>query len=220
MSLILYTTDASPFGRALEILLDELGLDWTRQLAGRGDSAETRAQWSPTLQVPALKDGNRTLLDSTVIAEYLLTTYGPKSIQTGDQALATSIWRPRHEWEDRCLFAAIQTLGTSVVTVSQSRWAGTTIHDNSFLARNGERVTRMLTWLDTQLPDDQSGFFPSQLSVQDIFLICHLMFVTHRPLEIDWPRDQTPKLAALHDRLAERQSFLDHPISWWEPGQS
>ena len=214
----LYFTIGSPFARAIRIMLDELGLEWEAELASIKDSADERAARTPALQVPTFFDGDLTLWDSGLVAEYLLSTYPERPDRGVLPPLARSIARPGHEWTDRRLFATIQTLGQSTVLVSQTRWAGTTARDNAFIARNADRVSRLLHWLDGQLPGNGEGFLPGCLSVQDVFAVCHLMFVTHRPLEIEWRREATPRLARLHDRLQERPSFRANPIEWWEPG--
>ena len=212
-------TPGSPFARAIRIMLDEIGLEWEPDVAGIKDSAEDRARRSPALQVPTLVDGFLTLWDSSLIADYLLATY-PDRPAHERPALAQMIARPGQEWTDRRLFATVQTLGASTVTVSQMRWSGTTARDNAFIARNVERIGRLIDWFETQLPSESEGFVPGVMSVQDIFCVCHLMFITHRPLEIEWHRGRTPRLAALHDRLSQRESFQNNPITWWAPGMT
>lgn len=213
----LYFTPGSPFARAIRIMLDEIGLVWTPDYANIMDRPEERAIRTPTLQVPTYFEDELVLWDSSLIAEYLLASYGQRRPIEGLSPLAAAIHRVGYQWQDKALLAAIQTLGQSTVLVSQLRWSGTLATDNAHIARNADRVLRLLDWLETQLPDGH-GFFPDVLSAQDIFCICHLMFITNRPLDIVWERDRTPKLAQLHDQLALRPSFLCNAIAWWEPG--
>lgn len=213
----LYFTPGSPFGRAIRVMLDEIGLKWSPELANIGDTLEERARRAPTLQVPTLFDGDTVLWDSGVIAEYLLASYGERRIEDG-RSMAAALARDHCLWADRRLFATVQTLGASIVLVSQTRWSGTTVHDNAFIARNGTRALGLMDWFETQLDSESDGFWPGTLSVQDIFCVCHIMFMTHRPLEIEWDRSRTPKLAALCDRLSQRESFERNGVEWWEPG--
>lgn len=214
----LYFTPGSPFARAIRIMLDEIGLSYEPDVADISDSAEERARRTPALQVPTLVDGEVTLWDSGLIAEYLLATY-PQRPARQAPTLAPIVARAERPWLDRRLFATVQTLGESTVLVSQLRWSGTTARDNAFIARNVDRIQRLFDWFEAQIESESEGFLPGWLSVQDIFCVCHLMFITHRPLEIEWVRSRTPRLAALHDRLSQRHSFLANPIQWWEPGQ-
>jgi glutathione S-transferase len=216
----LYFTEGSPFARAIRIILDEIGLEWRREEALRADSAAERGRRTPALQVPVLREGALTLWDSGLIAEYLLSTYPERRTPDGLPPLAPQIARAEHYWNDKLLFATVQTLGESIVLVSQIRWSGIRPSQNAHVARNAERVVSLAGWLEDRLETTSEGFLPGYLSVQDIFCVCHLMFVTHRALEIGWNQARTPKLTALCTRLQQRPSFLAHPIEWWEPAES
>lgn len=213
----IYYTPGSPFGRAVRIVACELGVEFEPELANIKDTPEERARHSPTLQVPTLFDGDVVLWDSGLIAEYLLKTYGQTATRAGQPPICRAIARDGHYWEDQRLFATIQTLGQSIVLVSQMRWSGVTAADSAHVARNVGRIRHLIGWLEEQLPSPD-GFRPGELSVEDIFAVCHIMFITHRPLEIEWERASTPKLAALHDRLKARESFVRHSVEWWQPG--
>ena len=215
MRALLFTT-GSPFARGVRILLDELGLDYERREEITTPTADERARATPTLQVPTLWDGKVTLWESGLIAEYLLTTY-PDRIQA-DPPLAALAWRPESAWRDKLVFATIQTLGTAATTISQMTWSGVRHGDNAHLTRCAERLPHLLAWLEGELPSAEEGFLPDVLSVQDVFLACHLRFVENRPIGLDPELDRAPKIAALLDRLDARESFRRSPILWWEPG--
>lgn len=212
---LLFTT-GSPFARAVRILLDELALDYDRREELTTPSVEARAKHSPALQVPVLWDGDVTLWDSGVIAEYLLTTYRLRPDST--LPLAPDPYRADAPWHDREIFATIQTFGTAATLISQMRWGGVTLDDHDHLQRSAKRMDYILTWLDDQILEDDDGFWPGTLSMQDIFLACHIRFVEARPLGIEIPLDRYPRLNTLLARLAQRPSFLANPVWWWEPG--
>jgi glutathione S-transferase len=109
-------------------------------------------------------------------------------------------------------------LGTAVTSISQMKWSGVGFRDNAYLLRSAERLPHLLGWLEGQLDDAASGFLPGCLSLQDIFLACHLRFVENRPLDLDPRLADFPKIAALLARLDQRPSFRECPIWWWEPG--
>ena len=214
MRALLFTT-GSPYARGVRILLDELGLDYERRHFTSAPSAAELDQTAPTLQVPTLWDGEVTVWDSGVIAEYLLVTYPRASGE--NSPLAPYLARPGSEVQDRLLLATVQTLGTAITTISQMTWTGVTLPDNLFLARCADRVQGILGWLEGRL-SLSDGFFPGSLAVQDIFLACHLRFAQNRPLGLDLRLDHYPHVAALLDRLDARDSFRRNPIPWWEPG--
>ncbi|RVD60908.1 glutathione S-transferase family protein [Mesorhizobium sp. M2D.F.Ca.ET.185.01.1.1] len=215
MRSLLYTT-GSPFARGIRVMLDEIGLEYERREETTTPSAASRAEWTPALQVPTLRDGDLTLWESGVIADYLLATY-PQRVGR-DPALASSMWRAGSEWQDRLLFASIQTLGTAATTISQMQWSGVGHHGNSHLTRCAERIAHLIGWLEERIDRDGEGFFGQVVSVQDIFLTCHLRFIANRPLDVDTRLAAHPKISALVNRMEDRASFRNNPVLWWEPG--
>lgn len=214
MRALLFTI-GSPYARGVRILLDELGLDYEpRQFLAAPSLAELD-KTAPTLQVPTFWDGDVTLWDSGVIAEYLVGKYPGASGES--PPLAPHLTRPGLEVQDRLLLATVQTLGTAITTISQMTWTGVTLPGNSFLERCADRVQGILSWLEQQLSTSE-GFFRGSLAVQDIFLACHLRFAQNRPLGLDLRLDRHPNVSALLDRLDTRGSFRRNPIPWWEPG--
>ena len=214
MRALLYTT-GSPFARAVRIILDELELDYERREEITTPTVEQRAADTPSLQVPTFWDGSIHLWESGLIADYLLRTY-PKRV--GSPPLSASAWRAEQEWRDKLIFSTIQTLGTAVTMVSQFKWPGIEKNANAHLTRCADRVPHLLSWLEGELSDDASGFIQGCVSVQDIFLACHIRFTENRPIGIDLDLPGYPRISAVLGRLEERESFSNNPIYWWEPG--
>jgi glutathione S-transferase len=215
MRALLFTT-GSPFARAVRIVLDELSLDYEKREEITTPSVQQRATASPTLQVPTYWDGDVRLWESALIVEYLLHTY--KKRQDAKPPLAERAWRTSDEWRDKLVLSTIQTLGTAITTISQMKWAGVAVGDNAHLTRSADRLPHVMRWLEDELPDDRSGFLPGCVSIQDIFLACHLRFAENRPIGINPHTSDHPKIAGLLSRLDERASFRANPIRWWEPG--
>jgi glutathione S-transferase len=215
MRALLFTT-GSPFARAVRIVLDELSLDYEKREEMTTPSVQRRAAASPTLQVPTYWDGDVRLWESGLIAEYLLHTY--RTRPGAKPPLAERAWRISSEWRDKLVLSTIQTLGTAITTISQMKWAGVAVGDNAHLTRSADRLPHVMRWLEDELPDDRSGFLPGCLSIQDIFLACHLRFAENRPIGINPRTSDHPRIAGLLSRLDERASFRANPIRWWEPG--
>lgn len=212
----LHFTTGSPFARGVRILLDELGLDYERHEEITTPTVEERARNTPTLQVPTFRDGKVVLWESGLISEYLLATHDHRP--AGDPPLTACAWRPECIWDDKLTFATIQTLGTAVTTISQMTWSGIRHDANDYLTRSAERPPHLLQWLEARISIEGAGFLPDCLSIQDIFLTCHLRFVENRPLGLDPQMSRWPRIAALLERLETRPSFRANPILWWEPG--
>jgi glutathione S-transferase len=215
MRALLFTT-GSPFARAVRIVLDELGLDYERREEITTPSAEDRAAATPTLQVPTFWDGDQTLWESGTIVEYLLSTY--RNRPATEPPLTMDAFRPDSEWQDKLAFSTIQTFGNAATIISQMKWSGVDVTNNTHMKRSAEKLAHILGWLEDQLNDATGGFLPDCVSIQDIFLAAHVRFVQNRPLGVNLDLEQCPKLEALLSRLDDRESFKANPIWWWEPG--
>ena len=215
MRALLFTT-GSPFARGIRIILDELGLDYERREEITTPSVQQRAKATPTLQVPTFWDGDITLWESTLIADYLLTTYTDRSSAT--PPLAESIWRRATRWQDKLILSTIQTFGTTVATISQMKTSGVERDGNMYLIRCVERLPHLMAWLEQQTVSQGEGFFETVVSVQDIFLACWIRFIENRPLDLDLKLEDHPKIESLLGRVDQRDSFKNNPILWWEPG--
>ena len=212
---LLFTT-GSPFSRIVRVVLDELGLDYERREEITTPTTGSRAESTPTLQVPTFWDGDVHLWESGLIVEYLLANYDAP--QEGNPPLAESLTRKNSHWHDKLVASSIHTLGTSATTIGQMKWGGTAIEESNYLTVCAEQFPYLLDWLEKQIPTDGEGFQPGFLSVQDIALSCHFGYVLNRPIGIDPKLDNFPKIQNLLHCLDERKSFKTNPILWWEPG--
>tara|TARA_R110002074_G_scaffold377559_1_gene555049 strand:- start:344 stop:1048 length:705 start_codon:yes stop_codon:yes gene_type:complete len=212
---LLFTT-GSPFSRIVRIVLDELGLDYERREEITTPTSESRANSTPTLQVPTFWDGEVHLWESGLIVEYLLTSY--EASVEGSPPLAKSLTREATHWNDRLVASSVHTLGTSATVIGQMKWGGTAIENSAYLGVCKEQFPYLLNWLEKQIPVEGGGFQPGLLSVQDIALGCHVGYILNRPIGIGLKVDSFPKIQCLLERLDERASFRNNPILWWEPG--
>jgi len=212
---LLFTT-GSPFSRIVRVVLDELGLDYERREEITTPTSESRAESTPTLQVPTFWDGDVHLWESGLIVEYLLANY--EVSQEGNPPLAKSLARTESLWHDRLVASSIHTLGTSATIIGQMKWGGTSIEDSDYLAVCSEQFQYLLGWLEKQILTEGEGFQTGLLSIQDIALGCHFGYILNRPIGIDPKLENFPNIRRLIDYLNERESFQRNPILWWEPG--
>jgi glutathione S-transferase len=126
--LTLEYTAGSPYARAIRILLHELDLEYVGSEPRLAPTPTQLGANTPTMQVPTLRDGDVVLWESGTVAEYLLSKYSTRVEE--EHRLASEIWRPEHEWEDKLLFSTVQTFGAAVTTISQLTWTGVTIREN------------------------------------------------------------------------------------------
>ena len=212
---LLFTT-GSPFSRIVRIVLDELGLEYERREEITTPTSESRAESTPTLQVPTFWDGDNHLWESSLIVEYLLANYEAPS--GSNPPLTKALTRREHHWHDRLVAASIHSLGTSATTIGQMKWGGTSVDDSDYLTVCSEQFPYLLGWLEKQIPVNGEGFQPGLLSIQDISLGCHFGYVMNRPIGVDPHLNKFPKIESLVNRLNERESFKNNPILYWEPG--
>lgn len=97
-------------------------------------------------------------------------------------------------------------------------WTEVHVDGNYHLLRCAQRMTVILDWLEGELASGEvGGFFPNSLSMQDIFLVCHIRFVQARPLGITLDLSRHERIGKLADELDCRPSFRSNPIWWWDP---
>lgn len=108
----LFFTTGSPFARAVRIVLVEKGLDFEREETVTTPSVEERAKITPTLQVPALIDGELTIWDSAVIIDYLMTNYPSVVAPEGMHSLAVDYVRVAENWHDKLVLVTLLTLAS------------------------------------------------------------------------------------------------------------
>ncbi|AUT65173.1 glutathione S-transferase family protein [Paraburkholderia terrae] len=214
----LFFTTGSPFARAVRIVLVEKGLDFEREETFTTPSVEERAKVTPTLQVPTLVDGDLTLWDSSVIIDYLMSSYPGVPAPEGIDPLASDYVRATQSWHDKLVLATLQTFGVSTTMVSQLQWSGVRHEENVHAARCATRNQYLLDWFETQLVGADGAFVPGVMSAQDILLTCICQFIETRPLRLSWRAAGRPGLASLVARMERRPSFQQEPALWWEPG--
>src|SRR3979409_303852 len=112
----LYSGPLSLFARKVEIALGEKGLPYERvmvpvtQAVGHSRTHPEVLAANPKAQVPVLVDGDLTLFDSTVIAEYLEEAYPDRPLFPRDPK-ARARCRLLELYADEVLFAPVRMLG-------------------------------------------------------------------------------------------------------------
>lgn len=214
----LFYNSGSPFGRVVRIVLAEKGLPFVRQESVVARDIPASLEIAPTLQIPTLVDAGLKLWDSAVIVEYLLSAYANPANPADQAPLAADYVRHAHRWHDKLTHATLQTLGEAIVTLSQLERTGLRHEDNAFTLRCAARIQTLLDWCEHQLSHAAPGFVADVVSAQDIMLACCCQLLDRRSLRIGWNTAQRPRLRRLIASLAQRASFQQEPVLWWEHG--
>jgi len=198
--MILYGTSVSPFVRKVMMFAAEKGISLENQpTRPHHDDADFKAA-SPFGKIPAFRDGDFTLADSTAIVTYLEAKFpSPALIPLDPCERAKAIWF--EEFSDTIIFLA----GTKLFfnRVLSPRLFG----KPGDLARADEAEAREIppafAYLESVLPS--SGYLVGDsLTIGDIAIINQLVNLSYSSCHVDAAK--YPKLAAYHVRHTARPS--------------
>ena len=193
---------SSPYVRKVRIVMAEKKLDYEFVLEDVWAADTSISQSNPLGKVPCLvMEGGEALFDSRVIVEYL-DTLSPVG------KLIPAVGRERAEvktWEA----LADGVLDASILARLEATWAGRQKGDRSqaWIDRQIAKVNASLKAMSQGLGEKPycAGIY---LSLADIGVGCALGYLDFRFPEIDW-RGSYPNLGKLHDKLMQRQSFIE-----------
>ena len=202
----LHSTNTSPYGRKVRILLADKGLAYEQKIKPPSEyKYDELSALNPGLKIPILEDGGRLLFESNLILSYLLRTYPGKN-GPSKPPLAQEVTRPAHHWEDAMVLSTIDTLLESGVNLRQLGLNGITPEKAPYLGRQQERIQRCLDYLERHATAE--GFIPGVFSVADIAFICAVEWGAWRGL-FNWRG--RPTLEALVAFHAPRPSVAGNP---------
>jgi len=200
MKLIGSTT--SPYVRKVRIVMAEKKLDY--QFVNEDVwSADTQiAASNPLGKVPCLvMEGGEALFDSRVIVEYVdtLSPVGKLIPDRGRERAEVKTWEAL---SDGLLDAAI-------LARLEATWPGRKESERSqaWIDRQLKKIDDSLIAMDRALAE-RSNCVGIQISLADIAVGVAVGYLDFRFANIDW-RGRHPNLAALYERLSQRQSFKD-----------
>ncbi|MEY4726712.1 MAG: hypothetical protein RLZ36_1339 [Pseudomonadota bacterium] len=200
MKLIGSTT--SPYVRKVRIVMAEKKLDYQFVLEDVW-SAETQiAASNPLGKVPCLiMEGGEALFDSRVIVEYVdtLSPVGKLIPDRGRERAEVKTWEAL---ADGLLDAALLARMEAVWPHRQD-----SERCQAWIDRQLQKIDNSLVAMGRALAD-RSHCVGTHLSLADIAVAVAVGYLDFRFPQIDW-RGQHPNLAALHERLMQRQSFKD-----------
>jgi len=200
MKLIGSTT--SPYVRKVRIVMAEKKLDYQFVLEDVW-SAETQiAASNPLGKVPCLiMEGGEALFDSRVIVEYVdtLSPVGKLIPDRGRERAEVKTWEAL---ADGLLDAALLARMEAVWPHRQD-----SERSQAWIDRQLQKIGNSLSAMDRALAE-RSHCVGIHLSLADIAVGVAVGYLDFRFPQIDW-RGQHPNLAALYERLSQRQSFKD-----------
>ncbi len=192
----------SPYVRKVRMVLSEKKLDYQFVTENVWSEQTEIHNANPLGKVPCLvMEGGEAVFDSRVIVEYLdtLSPVGKLIPTSGRERAEVKTWEA----------LADGLLDAAILARLEATWAGRTEAQRSpaWIARQMNKVELALQAMERGLGDKAfcSGI---HMSLSDIAVVCAVSYLDFRFPEFDW-RSNQPQLHKLHDKLAQRASFID-----------
>jgi glutathione S-transferase len=199
--MIVFGSSMSPFVRKVLAFAAEKGIELELKPVGLGSEDPEFLAASPFRKMPAFRDGDFAISDSTAIITYLdAVRPEPNLIPLDPKARARTIW--------------YEEFGDTMLCTCGGKMFFNRIVAPRFLGRDGDlaaadaaeknELPALLDYLERVLPD--SGFLiEDRLTLADIAVASP--FANFHHLGLDLGREQRPKLAAFADQMLGRPSF-------------
>jgi glutathione S-transferase len=201
--MIIYGSTMSPFVRKVLALAAELGVAVEAKQVGLGSQDPEFRAASPFGKIPALRDGDFTLADSSAIAHYLLALVpAPALLPVAPQARATTIWFD--EFADTILTAAAgKMFFNRVVAPRFLKQPGDQAAGDKAEA---EELPPALAYLERVLPDS-GHLVEDRLTLADIAVASPFANLSHAGYRVD--PGVYPRVAAFAGTMLARPAFAD-----------
>lgn len=195
----IYGALLSPYVRKVVVALLEKGVAYELVAVSPGSSRPEFVEASPFGKIPALRDGDFTLADSSAILHYLEAKHSsPPLIPADPQGRGTVVW-----WEE----FADTVLGAAALKVLFNRLVGPKIRKLPFdenVALQGEaELPAILDYLEGAVPDE--GWLAGQFSIGDIAVASALRSLTYVNRCLD--TQARPRTAAWYARVTSRPAW-------------
>lgn len=196
MSLTLYGAQLSPFVRKVRLCLLEKALDYQLEVVMPFTPPEWYLQLNPLGRIPALKDGELSLADSSVICQYLEEAYPHTARLYGSDAVQRAQIRWLEKYADYEL-APLTTFGVFRNRILKPS-AGQACNEEGVQVALQQKLPEHFDYLERQLGENDY-FVGQQLSLADVALACQLINLEHGGEQVD--ANRWPALAAHFTRM-------------------
>ena len=199
---IVYGASASPFVRKVRAFLAEKGIPYGLEpVIPRNVSPEFK-KISPLGKIPAYRDGERTLSDSSVICAYIERTHPQPALYPADPyEFARALW-----FEEYADTALAQVIGPKIFfqKVVGPMFFGHTTDPAVVQKAVEEELPPLFDYLESQLGDNGT-IVGNAFSIGDIGIATQMVNLNHCGFGVDARR--WPQLAAYVTRIHARPSF-------------
>ncbi len=192
----------SPYVRKVRIVMAEKKLEFQFVQEDVWAANTTIGESNPLGKVPCLvMEGGEAVFDSRVIVEYLdtLSPVGKLIPASGRERVEVKTWEA----------LADGLLDAAILARLEATWPGRTAQERSqaWIDRQLGKIHASLKAMSDGL-GDKPFCHGNALTLADLAVGCALGYLDFRFPDIDW-RTPYANLTRLHDKLAQRQSFID-----------
>ncbi len=202
MSLTVYGAPLSPFVRKLCLCLIEKGLDYELEVVMPFGQPDWFRELNPLGRIPAFRDGDLTLADSSVICQYLEDRYPERKPLYG----ADAEQRAKVRWLEK--YADYELAPLCTFSVFRNRVLKATMgqpcDEEKVQQTLRDKLPSHFDYLEVTL-GDKPYFLGDQLSMADLALASQLINMEHGGETLDASR--WPALAAHYERVKARPSI-------------
>lgn len=206
MALTVLGGGVSPFVRKVRVVLAEKGLDYQHENVNPFGPPEGWREISPLGRIPAFRDGDKIINDSSVICAYLERRFPkPALYPSDDYEYARALWL--EEFADGGM---VPVAGPKLffALVLKPLFGGKSEPDPADVAAAekcvAEDLPKFWDYLERELGDNEY-FVGNRLTIADISVASP--FVNTRHAGVAPERKRWPKLRAFLDRMHGRPSF-------------
>lgn len=200
--MIIFGSTLSPFVRKVVAFASEKGLDFELKPRGLGDPDPEFVAASPFRKMPAMRDGDFTLCDSTAICHYLDAQYPERPmIPAEPKARGRTVWYD--EFADTILFACGQKVFFNRVVAP--RFLNRPGDEAAAEAALRDELPPILDYLEQVVPDDGGYLVGDSLTLADLAVASPFANFVHLNVELD--AGKYPRTRAYTERILARPSF-------------
>jgi glutathione S-transferase len=207
MSIILYGVPLSPYVRKVRVCLAHKKLDYKLEIISPFNQPDWFLELNPLGRIPALKDGELSLADSSVICQYLDEKHPnlpPLLGNTAEQRAAVR-WLEKYADYELAPFATFMVFQQRIIAPTMQKQTDEALVQSAL----NEKLPPLFDYLEDYLGNNEF-FVGNSLTLADIAVSCQLMNMEHGGEQLDESR--WPKLTALHSRVKQgtaMQSMLE-----------
>jgi glutathione S-transferase len=188
----LYGTTTSPFVRRVRVVADEVGAPLELINTATDDGQAALLAISPIRKVPVAVIGERTMFDSHVIIDWLVTTRGWQGLTPA-----------RDRWHEANLVNAIDAALDAAIQLFYLRRDGVEIAGSPYEVRQLARIDAIVAWLVSRLGTDGTSF-GGGFGLAELALVTTLDWMDFRAT---YPTERAAALLGLRTRWRDRPSL-------------